>query len=173
MTILEFNPKSGVGQRLIYDAFHLYGFFFRQGDSAPVLKGSRIVQKRGRHCNEQRGYFGCNSQTGSLDLGQFSKRFSVLQADCRCRAKSARGMAVAPIVSKWPETTWQSIIANSLSAMISQRASKASFDALGRWLNMDSPKNIRSIASPYTPPVSSPSSQTSIECAQPSSCRAS
>ena len=47
VTILEFNSKSGVGQRLIYDAFHLNGFFFRQGISFTlVLKGWRIVQKQ-------------------------------------------------------------------------------------------------------------------------------
>jgi hypothetical protein len=31
VTILEFNPKCRVGQRLSYDAFHLNGFFFGQG----------------------------------------------------------------------------------------------------------------------------------------------
>jgi hypothetical protein len=31
VTVLEFNPERGVWQRLHHDAFHLNGFFFRQG----------------------------------------------------------------------------------------------------------------------------------------------
>src|SRR5210317_2604739 len=54
VTIFEFNPKSRVGQRLSNDAFHLNGFFFRQGGINPVLsKGWRIVQKRSPYCNAQ------------------------------------------------------------------------------------------------------------------------
>ena len=40
VTIFEFYPKSRVGQRLVNDAFHLNGFFFRQGSRfSLVLKG--------------------------------------------------------------------------------------------------------------------------------------
>ena len=46
VAVLEFDPKRRVGQRLGDDAFHLNGFFFRQGTLLPVLqKGWRIVQK--------------------------------------------------------------------------------------------------------------------------------
>ena len=38
MTVLELNSKRGVGQCLIYDTFHLNGFFFRQGLQFSLVK---------------------------------------------------------------------------------------------------------------------------------------
>ena len=38
MAILEFYSKSGVGKCLIYDTFHLNGFFFRQGLQFSLVK---------------------------------------------------------------------------------------------------------------------------------------
>jgi hypothetical protein len=45
--VFELNSKSRIRQRLIHDAFHLKGFFFRQRIRFSLgLKGWRIVQKR-------------------------------------------------------------------------------------------------------------------------------
>lgn len=54
VAVLEFYSKRRVGQRLGYDALHLNGFFFRQGNYfSVVLKGWRIVQKQEGYCNAQ------------------------------------------------------------------------------------------------------------------------
>ena len=38
MAIFEFYPKCGVGKCLIYDTFHLNGFFFGQGLQFSLVK---------------------------------------------------------------------------------------------------------------------------------------
>ena len=38
MAVFEFYPKRGVGKCLIYDTFHLNGFFFRQGLQFSLVK---------------------------------------------------------------------------------------------------------------------------------------
>ena len=57
------------------------------------------------------------------------------------------------------------------SAVISETSpTSATFDASRTRWNIDSPANSPPIATPYSPPASSPSRHASTECAQPSRC---
>jgi len=68
VTVFEFYPKSRVWKRLGDDAFHLDGFFFRQG-----LQVS--VQKRPANCAEINGVMQCGKPLNERQFRYWHRLF--------------------------------------------------------------------------------------------------
>ena len=92
-------------------------------------------------------------------------------AECTNResqsANSCRAIGRAPKRARCSVSCWQSMSGMSIRASMATSLTSATLDASVSRANIDSPKNIRPIATPYRPPTSSPSRQDSTECAWP------
>src|ERR1700719_2895170 len=94
--------------------------------------------------------------------GEFTNRES-------SAANTCREMGRAPHRDRWAVSCWQSIRGMSSRLRSETRLISAILDESGSRANIDSPKNMRPIAIPYSPPTSRLSRHASKECAWP--CR--
>jgi hypothetical protein len=83
-----------------------------------------------------------------------------------------RGISRAPKLARWRVCCWQSMRSMPSARQNATSVHRAILDASVRWENIDSPKNMRPMPTPYRPPVSWPSIQVSTLCTRPRWCQA-
>ncbi len=80
-------------------------------------------------------------------------------------ANTCREIGRAPNRDRWAVSCWQSISGMSSRLRSETRLISATLDESASRANIDSPKNMRPIAIPYSPPTSRSSRHASTECA--------